>query len=132
MSALLDFLVENPIDDITETFTLTDRIPFEFTIRPFTSDEIEDIRKKAKLKVNTKTKEVDIDLKKVKEMVCVACTVEPVFNDAEACKKAGCSNGREFLKKVLAGGEIDTLYEHISILSGYGRDMNEAVKEAKN
>lgn len=132
MSALLDFLVENPIDDITETFTLTDRIPFQFTIRPFTSDEIEDMRKKSKMKINPKTKEVDFDMRKLKEMVCVACTIEPVFNDAEACKKAGCSNGREFLKKVLAGGEIDTLYERIFTLSGYGRDMNEAVKEAKN
>ena len=132
MSALLDFLVENPIDSITETFRLTDRIPFEFTIRPFTSDEIEDIRKKARMKINAKTREVDIDLKKLKELVCVECTVEPVFNDAEACKKVGCSNGREFLKKVLAGGEIETLYQHICELSGYGRDINEEIEKAKN
>lgn len=132
MSKLLDFLIENPVDGITETFTLTDRIPFKFTIRPFTSDEIDEIRKKCKMKINPKTKDVDIDMKKLKELVCVECTLDPVFNDAEACKKAGCTNGRELLKKVLAGGEIDTLYERIGLLSGYGRDINEEVEKAKN
>lgn len=132
MGNLLDFLTEHPIDGITEIFRLTDRIPYDFKIRPFTSDEIEDFRKKAKMKFNAKTKEVDIDLKKLKEIVCVECTLEPVFNDAEALKKVGVSTGRDFLKKVLAGGEIETLYERICLLSGYGRDINEDIEKAKN
>jgi Phage XkdN-like protein. len=132
MSALLDFLIENPVDGLTETFRLTDRIPYDFTIRPFTSDEIEEFRKRAKMKLNVKTKQVDVDFKKLKEIICVECTIEPCFNDAETLKKVGCTNGREFLNKVLAGGEIDTLYEHIGVLSGYGRDINEEVEEAKN
>lgn len=59
-------------------------------------------------------------------------TVEPNFKDAESIKKMGVMTPEDYLHKVLLPGEIDDLALKIQELSGFNKDFEELVDEAKN
>jgi hypothetical protein len=59
-------------------------------------------------------------------------TIEPNFKDADSIKKAGCQSPEQFLYRSLLAGEIAELAQQISALSGFDKDMEETVEEAKN
>jgi 2-oxoglutarate dehydrogenase complex dehydrogenase (E1) component-like enzyme len=131
MSALLQFLVENPVDNLTEKVVVSTRLAdFPFTIRAMTGPEFSEYQKAAT--VIGRHKKVEFNSKLYNEMVVLNHTVEPNFRDAETLKKAGCTSPEQFLYKSLLAGEIAELASRISDLSGFDRDMNETVEEAKN
>lgn len=131
MSALLDFLTENPIDNVTEKVTVSQRLKaYPFTIRAMTSPEFSDYQKAATS--FGRHKKVDFNTAKFSELVVLNHTVEPNFRNAESIKKAGCLTPEQFLYKSLLAGEISELSQHISELSGFDNDMEDLVEEVKN
>ncbi|WP_328802028.1 hypothetical protein T3H97_06360 [Paenibacillus sp. LX16] len=58
--------------------------------------------------------------------------MNPNFRDAESLKKLGCASVEEYVQKVLLAGEIATLSQKISSLSGFDIEMEDLVDEAKN
>ena len=131
MSMLLDFLVENPVDDVTEQVVISQRLAkFPFTIKAMSGTEFSAYQKRATK--YSKSKKVEFDSKLFNEQVVINHTVEPNFRDAEAIKKAGCLTPEQFLYRSLLAGEIAELAERISALSGFDADIEAVVEEAKN
>ncbi len=131
MSTLIDFLIENPVDNLTAEVVVSQRLAkFPFKIKGMTGPEFSEYQK-----LSTKIgrhKKVEFDNKKFNEMVVLNHTIEPNFRDAESMKKANCQSPEQFLYKSLLAGEISELAQEISSLSGFDKDMEETVEEAKN
>lgn len=131
MSDLLNFLIENPVDDVTDTVIVSKRLEkFPFVIRAMSGPEFSDYQRVA-TQIGKK-KKVDFNSKLFNELVVLNHTVEPNFRDAETIKKAGCTTPEQFLYKSLLAGEIAELSNRISALSGFDADMEETIEEAKN
>ena len=131
MSTLLEFLIENPVDNLTEKVVVSTRLAkYPFTIKAMTGPEFSSYQKLA-TRIG-KHKKVDFDSKLFNEQVVLNHTVEPNFRDAESIKKAGCTSPEQFMYKCLLAGEISELSQQISVLSGFNRDIEETVEEAKN
>lgn len=130
-SKLLDFLVQNPVGTITEEVVVSNRLAnFPFKIRGITGEEFAEYQKLA-TRVG-RHKKVDFDNKTFNELVILNHTVEPNFKDAESIKASGCTTPEQFLYKSLLAGEISELAQQISALSGFDKDLEELVDEAKN
>lgn len=131
MSNLMQFLIDNPVDNLTDEVVVSPRLAkFPFKIKGMTGPEFSEYQK-----LSTKIgrhKKVEFDNKIFNEMVVLNHTVEPNFRDAESIKKAGCQSPEQFLYKSLLAGEIAELSQQISSLSGFDRDMEDTVEEAKN
>lgn len=131
MSQLLQFLVENPVDNLTEEVIVSPRLAkFPFKIKGMTGPEFSEYQKLA-TKI-ARHKKVEFDSKVFNELVVVNHTVEPNFKDADSIKKAGCQTPEQFMYKSLLAGEISELAQRISALSGFDNDMEDTVEEAKN
>lgn len=131
MSALMDFLLETPVDNITAKVVVSARLQqHTFTVRPMDSDDYSSYQKSA-IKIS-KGKKVDFDEKLFSERVVINHCIEPDFKNAEAIKKAGVVTPAQLLQKVLLAGEISGLARQIMELSGFYQDMDELVDEAKN
>lgn len=131
MSTLLQFLIENPVDDLTTEVVVSNRLAkFPFKIKAMTGPEFSGYQKLATR--FGKHKKVEFDSKLFNEMVVLNHTVEPNFRDAESIKKAGCTTPEQFLYKSLLAGEIAELSQQISNLSGFDRDLEATIDEAKN
>lgn len=131
MSTLLQFLVENPVDNLTEKVVVSQRLSaFPFTIKGMTGIEFAEYQKAA-TRIG-RHKKAEFDTKTFNEMVVLNHTVEPNFRDADSIKKAGCITPEQFLYKSILAGEIAELAQRISSLSGFDRDLEETVEEAKN
>lgn len=131
MSTLLEFLIENPVDDLTSEVIVSNRLAkFPFKIKAMTGPEFSDYQKLA-TRIG-KHKKVEFDSKLFNEQVVLNHTVEPNFRDAENIKKAGCTTPEQFLYKSLLAGEIAELSQQISELSGFNRDIEATIEEAKN
>ena len=131
MSNLMQFLIDNPVDNLTDNVVVSPRLAkFPFKIKGMTGPEFSEYQK-----VSTKIgrhKKVEFDSKIFNELVVLNHTLEPNFRDAESIKKAGCQTPEQFLYKSLLAGEIAELSQQISSLSGFDRDMEDTVEEAKN
>lgn len=135
MSKLIDFLVSNPIENLTEEIIISDRFKVDgeilkFKIKAVSPDEFSDLQKQC-TKVGKKGK-VNFDSKMFNDQLIVNYTVEPNFRDAEAIKKAECMTPEQFVNKVLLAGEVATLVEEISTLSGFDKDLDSLREDAKN
>lgn len=131
MSALVNFLLENPVDNVVADVVVSQRLAnFPFKIRAMTGLEFAEYQKAA-TKIG-RHKKVDFDNKVFNELVVLNNTVEPNFRDAETIKKAGCNSPEQFLYKCLLAGEIAELAQQISVLSGFDRDFEQVIEEAKN
>jgi hypothetical protein len=131
MSKLLEFLIENPVDNVTEEIIISQRLKnFPFKIKAMTGQEFSDYQKLAT--AFGKKKKISFDSSKFNEQVVLNHTVEPNFRDAEGIKAAGCLTPEQFLYRSLLAGEISELANRISVLSGFDTDIDEAVEEAKN
>ncbi|CEK34301.1 XkdN-like protein,hypothetical protein,Phage XkdN-like protein [[Clostridium] sordellii] len=135
MSKLMDFLVSNPIDNLTEDVIISDRFKNEneilkFKIKAVSPDEFSELQKQC-TKVGKKGK-VNFDSKMFNDQLIINYTVEPNFKDADAIKKAGCMTPEQLLNKVLLAGEVATLVEEISTLSGFDKDLETLREDAKN
>lgn len=131
MSQLIQFLIENPVDNLTAEVMVSPRLAkFPFKIKGMTGPDFSEYQK-----LSTKIgrhKKIEFDSKTFNELVVLNHTVEPNFKDADSIKKAGCQSPEQFLYKSLLAGEIAELAQQISALSGFDKDMEETVEEAKN
>lgn len=131
MSELLQYLIENPVDNLTAEVIVSPRLAkFPFKIKAMTGPEFSEYQK-----LSTKIdrhKKVEFDSKVFNELVVLNHTIEPNFRDAESIKKAGCQTPEQFLYKSLLAGEISELAQQISSLSGFDKEFEDEVKEAKN
>ena len=131
MSNLMQFLIDNPVDNLTDEVVVSPRLAkFPFKIKGMTGPEFSEYQK-----LSTKIgrhKKVEFDSRLFNELVVLNHTMEPNFRDAESIKKASCQSPEQFLYKSLLAGEIAELSQQISSLSGFDRDMEDTVEEAKN
>lgn len=131
MGTLLEFLVQNPVDDVTEKVVVSKRLErFPFTIKAMTGREFGEYQKLAA--AIGKKKKVSFDTQKFNEQVVINHVVEPNFRDAESIKVAGCTTPEQFMYRSLLAGEISELATRISVLSGFDEDIEETIEEAKN
>lgn len=133
---LQDFLIANPVDNLTEEVVISSRFkdekgnPLKFTIKAMTPVEFEDIRKKAtRIK---KGKQVEFDSQMFNLSIAINNTVNPDFRNAESIKKLGVATPEDYVQKVLLAGELSTLVQKINELSGFDVGMNDLVEEVKN
>lgn len=131
MGNLTQFLIDNPIDNLTAEVIVSARLAkFPFKIKGISGVEFSEYQKLS-TKINKKRK-VEFDSKTFNELVVLNHTVEPNFRDAENIKKAGCKTPEQFLYKSLLAGEIAELAQQISALSGFDADIEELTEEVKN
>lgn len=135
MSKLTDFLLNNTVENLTEEIIVSDRFKVDgeilkFKIKAVNPNEFSDLQKQC-TKVGKKGK-VNFDSKMFNEQLIINYTVDPNFKDAEVVKKAGCMTPEQLVNKVLLAGEVATLVEEISALSGFDKDLEELREEAKN
>jgi hypothetical protein len=127
----MQFLIDNPVDNLTDEVIVSARLAkFPFKIKGMTGPEFSEYQK-----LSTKIsrhKKVEFDSKTFNELVVLNHTLEPNFRDAESIKKAGCQTPEQFLYKSLLAGEINELAQQITALSGFDKDIEDTVEEAKN
>ena len=105
--------------------------PMEWTIKPLTSKEAENIRKQ----VNTYKKggTVEIDNALFNRKVAAACTVFPDLKNAELQDSYGVMGEENLIVEMLDNdGEYQTYVAKCLEVSGYNQNENELVTEAKN
>lgn len=127
----MQFLIDNPVDNLTDEVIISGRLAkFPFKIKGMTGPEFSEYQK-----LSTKIsrhKKVEFDSKTFNELVVLNHTLNPNFRDAESIKKAGCQTPEQFLYKSLLAGEINELAQQITALSGFDKDIEDTVEEAKN
>ena len=131
MSNLMQFLIDNPVDNLTDEVIVSARLAkFPFKIKGMTGPEFSEYQK-----LSTKIsrhKKIEFDSKVFNELVVLNHTIEPNFRDAESIKKARCQTPEQFLYKSLLAGEISELAQQISSLSGFDKEFEDEIEEAKN
>lgn len=133
---LQDFLIANPVDNLTEEVVVSPRFkdekgnPLKFTIKAMTPAEFEEIRKKSTH--IRKGKQVEFDNQLFNLSIAINNTINPDFRNAESIKKLGVNTPEEYVQKVLLAGELSTLVQRINELSGFDVGMNDLVEEVKN
>lgn len=133
---LQEFLNSNPVDNLTDEVVVSPRFkddkgnPLPFTIKAMTSQEFEDIRKLST--TIRKNKKVEFDTQTFNLRIAVSHTVNPDFKNAESLKKLGVHTPEQYVQRVLLAGELATLVQKITELSGFDVEMEELVEEAKN
>ena len=134
MSKLKEFLTQNPVDNLTEEITLSDRLKdFKFKIKAMTSEQYGAYTKKAtKTTGGRKNLKVSIDTGEFNNQIAINHCIEPDFRDAEWIKSSGCMTPEQLLNKVLNAGEIAELTERIQALSGFDKSFEDEVEDAKN
>jgi len=131
MGSLADFLVDNPVDNLTEDITISTRLKkYPFKIRVVSNREYDDYVRQCRQ--YGKKGKVVFDSSKFSLLIVLNHTVEPNFRDAAMIKKAGCKTPEEFVSRSLLPGEIADLTKAISQLSGFDQDMDFLVEEVKN
>lgn len=134
MNELQKFLLENPVDNISEEIVLSKRLKdVKFKIRPMTGSEHQRYQNMCIINANNPKKR-NFDLTKFQSLIVVNHTVEPNFKDAEWLESAKIADKdpMKLISKVLLAGEIETLSEKILSLSGFSEDMDELIDEVKN
>lgn len=136
MSTLMDFLIENTGTDLTEEVVISDRLvddqgeKIKFNIRALSTEEYNRIQKEC-TKISKKGA-TSFDQGKMIQQVILTCSLEPNFRDASAIQKAGVAAPEQLLNRLLLPGEQRNLYQAVSSLSGFDRDLDELKDEVKN
>ena len=132
MNALQQFLIENPVDNITEEIIVSERLKqFPFKVRAITGAEYNDYQTRSIENPNSPKKR-KFNTKKFNELIVLNHTVEPNFKDAEFLKKSGGVDSAGLLYRTLLDGEISKLAESILQLSGFDTDLEDEIEEVKN
>lgn len=131
MSGLIDFLIENPVDNVFDEVIVSERLKkFPFRIKAISGPQFSEYQKQAT--TIGKKRKVTFDSKLFNELVILNHVIEPNFKSADSIKKAGCSTPEQFLYRSLLSGEIQELAQQINSLSGFENEADEVVEEAKN
>lgn len=130
MSTLQEFLLEASTELETKKIVISDRLSaWPFVIKAMDNAQYTRFQRVC---ITQKKGERKFDDAKMKVAMIAECTVEPSFASAEWLKKAGCATPEQLVSKVLRPGEIERMAGEISLLSGFGQQLDEAVEEAKN
>lgn len=135
MSKLTAFLLENSIENKTDEVIVSDRFKVDneilkFKVKALNSEEFSELQKQCTT-IGKKGK-VTFNSKQFNEQLVINYTLEPNFKDAEFIKKSGCVSSEQLLNKVLLAGEVQTLVDSITELSGFDTDLEELRETAKN
>jgi hypothetical protein len=131
-SRLDDFLALPNLADVTEDVTI-ERLG-TFKVSPMSKTQYDNYNSRCE-KRDSKGRFVRLDLSKYSLMVVVNHVIDPDFSNAEFLSKVGCATAEEFIKTKFKAGEINELFERISMVSGFdygGAELQEEVEEAKN
>lgn len=138
MSDLKSFLKQNKKKDETIKYIASEKFVDEkgnliaWEIRPIKSKEIEKIRNEC-TKTTKNGKETKFDSPKFNTMIAVTGTVFPNLNDKELQDSYGVMGAEQLILEMLDNaGEYDSYVQKILDVSGYDKDMEELVEEAKN
>ena len=132
MNALQQFLTKNSVDNLVEEVSLGGRLKdFKFKIKAMTGNQYNDYQSLCIENPNS-AKKRRFNTKKFNELVVVNCVIEPNFKDADWMKELGVVDATAAMYKTLLAGEITLLAEAALRLSGFDRDMDEEMEEAKN
>ena len=128
MKNLEDFLALPDISDLTEEITVK-RLG-TLKIKAIDSEEYSNYIKRSR-KLDKKGN-VNFDDTKFKLDIIADKLVEPDFSNADFLKKAKYNTAREFISAKLLPGEIQEISDKILELSGFDKDINDDIEEAKN
>lgn len=137
MSQLQDFL-NQVTSEVTDEVVISDRFKdkngkrLKFKIKAMSYDQYEEARRLATIMPRRKKDRMDFDGKKFNDKIIVDNTLDPNFKDAESLKAKGCTTPEQYLHKTLLPGEINELANKISELSGFDKEIDEDIEEAKN
>lgn len=132
MNALQQFLTTNSVDNLTEEINLGGRLKdFKFKIKAMTGDQYNDYQSRCIENPNSPKKR-RFNTKKFNELIVINCVIDPNFKDAEWIKALGVIDSAAAVYKTLLAGEINQLAEAALRLSGFDRDLDEEIEEAKN
>ena len=142
MSNFSQFMKGNKIKKENATYAATKSLvdaegkPLEWTIKPLTTKESEDIRDNCMIEVPVKGKpnvfRPKLDTSKyLAKMIC-ACVVEPNLYDKELQDSYGVMTPEDLLKEMVDNpGEYQDLASFIQNFNGF-TTLEEKVEEAKN
>ena len=135
MTTLTEFLLANPVDDVTEDVIVSNRIKdaegnvLKFTVKPMLHEQYLMYQKQCGV---VKGKKFEFDSKKFNNLIVIGHTTNPKFTDATLVQQAGCVTPEQLMNKLLLAGEIDVLSQQIRRVSGFQDDLDDLVEEAKN
>lgn len=131
MSDLVSFLTENPISEMLEEVSIGGRLEgHTFKIKPMSQEQFHKYQQIA-TKVN-KDKTVNFNSVRFHQLVILNHVVEPDFRNSSILSKAGVNTPEEFLNKFFLAGELLTLSDKISEISGFGETDQDLEQEVKN
>jgi hypothetical protein len=134
MNDLQKFLLETPVDGITEDVKISDRFSEKFKIKPLSGA---DHQKYQQLCIENPAdkKRRKFNLPKFYNLIVTNHTVYPNFRDVEWLEAAGIADKdpAKLVQRTLLAGEIEALAEAILTLSGFNqKEEEELVEEVKN
>lgn len=141
MSDLSIFLKKNamPVETIKQVisnrFKDKDGKPAEWELRALTAAEDSEIRKRHTKMVSTgkrKPMVEKIDREAYLASMVAACVVNPDLTSVELQQSYGVIGEGPLVKQMLTNGEYTELLEIVTDISGFDRDINDEVEEAKN
>lgn len=124
---LKEFLLGRDIKKAEEVTIIEGQEPFK--IKPMSNRELEDINEQCSKIVNGKMK---FNVRKQSLLFIVNNCVYPNFREAELLKKLQTNDPMEAVEILLKAGEIATLTNKISQISGFDTDINKKIELAKN
>lgn len=99
--------------------------PVIFTVESISASKFSDIQSSA---ITTDKKGIDIDMSEIQKMTVLEGVKDPSFKSKELKEKYGVPTPVELINKLLLPGEITSLYNVISDLSGFGDNVIEEIK----
>lgn len=133
MNELQQFLLDNPVDNVTEEIIVSERLKdFPFKVKAIKGGEYNDYQGRSIENPNS-AKKRKFNTKKFNELIVINHTIEPNFKDADWLQQANAGlDATVLLYKTLLAGEIAELAEAILKLSGFDKDLEDTVDEVKN
>lgn len=134
--ALTDFLLANPVDNITEEVVISKRLKdeegnlFKFKIKPMLQEEY--LAYQEQCTTAKKNGKIDFNTRKFNQLLILNHTIEPNFRDASLIQSANCRTPEQLLNKSLLAGEIQMLAEQIRLISGFEDSLDDLVEDVKN
>ena len=136
MNALQQFLLETNVKDLKKVINLGGRLSdFPITVRALEGDKYNTFQQMCIENPNS-AKKRRFNTKKFHDLICVECLVDPNLKDAEfiqtAREQKGVADSTALLYHCFLAGEIAYIAEEVLKLSGFDRDVEEEMEEAKN
>ena len=132
MNALQQFLTENSVENLVEDVTLGGRLKdFKFKVKAITGSQYNEYQTLCIENPNSPKKR-RFNTKRFNELLVINSVIEPNFKDPEWISSLGVPDSTAAMYKTLLAGEISQLAEAALRISGFERDLEEEIEEAKN